>query len=302
MKTRRLIFTLGILAPGVVAVAMAGCSAGDTSAPRGGTGGGASGSNGSGGTNSGSGGDNSGSGGDNSGSGGTSSGSGGDSSGSGGSTGSGGTTSGSGGSTGTGGGGIRPGCTPDSTAAVQPAGDDLDLIDTGDTKWWMQASAGGTYTPDKTKNPPAPTMDDTRTVLHITGTGLGQNDYGTLDFSPTPGAMGGEPTDLSGTTGISFDAKGDPGNYWVIVGTADTGDRFCKCAVANCGVGYRFQVTTASTTAWTPVTVKWTDFALPTWLTPQAPFDAHSVYVISFGGIGTATSFDVAVDNLKLTH
>jgi hypothetical protein len=300
MKTQRLILTLGTLAPGLVALSMFACSAGDTSSPKN-----SGGSTGSGGNSSGSGGS-TGTGGDSTGSGG-STGTGGDSTGSGGTTGSGGST-GSGGTTGSGGGSTgacAPGVTQDTTPAVKPAGDDLDLIDMGDTKWWVGASAMGTYTPTKSPPAPMPTMDGTRTVFHMTGSGLGANDYGTLDFSPTPGMLGGEPTDMSAGTGITFDAKGDPKNFWVLVGTADTNGRFCKCAGANfadCYIGYRFQVTTVNATDYTPVTVKWTDLALPTWVTRHPVFDATKVVSLSFGGIGTAATFDVSIDNLKLAH
>jgi hypothetical protein len=212
---------------------------------------------------------------------------------------------GTGGSTGTGGsdGGKCPwGGTPDNTPPVKPAGDDLDLIDSGDTKWWVGTSNTGTYVPPRSPPPPTPTADGPRTVLHLTGKGLGANDYGTLDFSPTPGANGGEPTDMSGATGISFDAKGDPTNFWILIGTTDTNSRFCKCQTVDCDIGYRYQVTGISIGTWTTVTVKWSDFKLPTWVSHRPAFNAGGVVSISVGGLGFTTSFDVAIDNLKLTH
>src|SRR5262249_51225447 len=97
-------------------------------------------------------------------------------------------------------------------------------------------------------------------------------------------------------------AKGDPANYWLLVSTVDTDGRFCRCELIDCYIGYRVRITNVSKNAWTPVTVKWSDLALPIWVSQHPPFNAGAVVAISVGGIGTAYSFDVAIDNLRLAH
>jgi hypothetical protein len=128
----------------------------------------------------------------------------------------------------------------------------------------------------------------------VPGSGPGPIDYGILAFSPRPTLSGGDPTDLSDGPGLTFDAKGS--NLTILVHTADTVPRFCKCAAKDCFQGYRYKVATTST--WATYTVTWDQLKLPSFVVNQVAFDTKNVVSISFGGLGE--DFDVSIDNLKV--
>jgi hypothetical protein len=192
----------------------------------------------------------------------------------------------------------------DLTFATKPASFDLDLIEgSGPARlWWVVTSAAKsdasqlTFVPPASPPAPSPTMADGRTFLHMTGSGLGLVDYGVLGFSPRPSLAGGEPTDLSDGSGITFDAKGN--NFSIVIHTVDTVPSFCKCAGGDCFIGYRYKLPVTAT--WATYTVTWDQFELPGFVVNRPNLDASHVITISFGGLGE--DFDVSVDNLRLAR
>ncbi len=193
---------------------------------------------------------------------------------------------------------VDPVTAPPSTA-------DLDPIEGKgpDWSWWVVTSAGRsdastpTFVPAASPPAPTPTTAADRTFLQLSGYGLGVVDYGLLGFSPSPSVAGGEPTDLSGAPGLTFDAKGH--DAWVIVNTADVVPRFCKCKGADCFVGYRYKL--PITDGWASYSLTWEQLELPPYVVSRPAFDPKTVTTISFGKAGSG-DFDVSIDNLRLTR
>jgi hypothetical protein len=187
--------------------------------------------------------------------------------------------------------------------ALPPGSATLDLIDgtRPDNSWWIVTSSSVrdsstlVFSPPASPPAPTPTLADDRTFLHLTGSGLISTDYGVLGFSPRPSVAGGDPSDFSGATGITFDAKGS--NVWVVINTADVDPRFCKCSGTDCFIGYRYNLPV--TTSWATYTVTWDQFQLPSYVVNRPAFDPTTVVTVSFGGVGS--DFEVSIDNLRLS-
>ncbi len=130
----------------------------------------------------------------------------------------------------------------------------------------------------------------------MSGSGLGPSDYGVLTFSPRPSSTGGEPTDLSDGSGVTFDAKGS--NGWIDVHTIDTDPPFCKCSGSDCYIGYRYRLPLTDT--WATYIVSWEQLTLPMFVVDQQKLDPKNIVAINFGGIGE--TFDVSIDNIRVAH
>jgi hypothetical protein len=229
-------------------------------------------------------------------------------------------TSGSGGSASPGGaaGTAAASCTPPMFTTATPTSDQLTNLDM-DSAVSGFSPGGGWFSykddePTGMLSPPnnafvteSPGANGSAAAVHVVGSGfmpdqVGQNYGGGVGFSLA--SPQGTPGDLSGATGITFFAKSGKANdlsdIKVAISTTATDPLFCICNATGC-FNSHFKVVPKVSPSWTQYTVKWTDLAQADW-GYRAPFDATKVLTINFVSNGALPAFDFWVDEVSLVH
>lgn len=216
----------------------------------------------------------------------------------------------------TGGAGASSSCTPPMVVTAMPTADLLTNLDIDSAVSGFSPGGGwfsykddeptGMLTPDNTAfMTESPGASESAAAVHVIGSGFmpdlsGQNYGGGVGFSLA--SPKGTPGDLSSATGISFWAKSAKGSdIKVAVSTTSTDPTFCICNATGC-YNTHSKVEPAVSAAWTRYTVLWDELAqAPDW-GYRAKFDQKAVLTISFVSNGALPAFDFWVDEVSLIH
>jgi hypothetical protein len=175
---------------------------------------------------------------------------------------------------------------------------------------------GTTFIPDPTTWMPEPGgPPPSVNAVHAAGTGFvgpaSATNWGAgTGFSLGGGVPGGlasgtgmatMPTDVSMYGGISFYAKSAKmSDISVQFATPDTDPSYCTCSTTMLCYTTHTGVVTAVAADWTKYTVKFSELKQPTYVMAPIPFDPTSLLTINFASNGPV-DFDFWIDNVELT-
>ena len=132
-----------------------------------------------------------------------------------------------------------------------------------------------------------------------TGMALGGSIPGGLSTSATMTAT--QPTDVSMYKGISFYAKSSMmSDVSVQFSTPDTDPSYCTCQALSLCYTTHAKVVPMLAADWTKYTVMFTDLTQPTYVMAPVPFDPTSLLTINFASNGPLAAFDFWIDDVTL--
>jgi hypothetical protein len=210
-------------------------------------------------------------------------------------------------------------CTAPMVATATPTSDLLTNLDTDSAVSGFSPGGGwfsykddeptGMLTPDNiafmTESPGA---NESAAAVHVVGSGFmpdmaGQNYGGGVGFSLA--SPKGTPGDLSGAKGFIFYAKSgkasDLSDIKVVVSTTATDPTFCICNGLGCYNTHSVVIPKVPA-EWSKRTVHWEELMqAPDW-GYRASFDPKTVLTINFVSNGPLPAFDFWVDEVSLIH